>query len=128
MKKMTKNLIAPCGMNCGLCLHYLREKNKCPGCFSGRKVNNRPIKCGRRLCKKRHGDFCFECDDFPCDSIKRLDERYRKRYGMSEIENLKFIKKEGIEKFVESQAKKYCTSKGTFCVHDKKYYKVVLDK
>ncbi len=25
-------LIAPCGMNCGTCLGYLREKNKCVGC------------------------------------------------------------------------------------------------
>ena len=25
-------LIAPCGMNCAVCLGYLREKNKCPGC------------------------------------------------------------------------------------------------
>jgi hypothetical protein len=25
-------LIAPCGMNCGVCMAYLREKNKCPGC------------------------------------------------------------------------------------------------
>ena len=26
------SLIAPCGMNCGICMAYLREKNKCPGC------------------------------------------------------------------------------------------------
>ncbi len=29
---MKGSLIAPCGMNCGLCYAYLREKNKCPGC------------------------------------------------------------------------------------------------
>lgn len=27
-----KSLIAPCGMNCGTCIAYLRDKNKCPGC------------------------------------------------------------------------------------------------
>ena len=26
------DLIAPCGMNCNICMAYLREKNKCPGC------------------------------------------------------------------------------------------------
>lgn len=26
------SLIAPCGMNCSICMAYLREKNKCPGC------------------------------------------------------------------------------------------------
>ena len=29
---MKSELIAPCGMNCGICYGYLREKNKCPGC------------------------------------------------------------------------------------------------
>ncbi|MDD5456566.1 MAG: hypothetical protein PHV30_05985 [Candidatus Margulisbacteria bacterium] len=29
---MKPALIAPCGMNCAICLGYLREKNKCPGC------------------------------------------------------------------------------------------------
>jgi hypothetical protein len=27
-----KELVAPCGMNCGICIAYLREKNKCPSC------------------------------------------------------------------------------------------------
>lgn len=120
--KFNESMIAPCGMNCGLCLHYLRTENKCPGCSSGRKVNNKPIKCSRRLCKKRKGDFCYECDSFPCDSIKRLDERYRKRYGMSEIENLEFIRDKGVEAFLKSQEEKYVSDKGTYCVHDKKYY------
>lgn len=119
--KIDKNLIAPCGMNCGVCLHYLRAENKCPGCFTGRKVNGRPIKCGRRLCKKRKGEFCFECDEFPCDSIKRLDERYRTKYGMSEIENLEFIKVHGIEKFIKQQEEKYIKDGKVYCVHDKKY-------
>ncbi len=29
---MDVSLIAPCGMNCGICLAYLRTKNVCPGC------------------------------------------------------------------------------------------------
>ena len=29
---MKSSLIAPCGMNCGICMAYLREKKKCPGC------------------------------------------------------------------------------------------------
>lgn len=119
---MKENLIAPCGMNCGLCLHYLRAENKCTGCFTGRKVNNRPIKCNRRECKKREGNFCFECNSFPCESIKTLDKRYRQRYGMSQIENLEFIKNHGSEAFVKQQEEKYCKDGETFCVHDKKYY------
>ena len=119
---MDKKLIAPCGMNCGVCLHFLRAENKCPGCFTGRKVNNRPIKCGIRLCKDRKEAFCFECDKFPCDRLKRLDSRYQERYGMSEIGNLEYIRDHGIEKFVEKEERRWLTEKGVFCVHDKKYY------
>ena len=109
MQKVSINpqMIAPCGMNCALCLHCQRALNKCPGCFSGRKVNNRPIKCSIRLCKKRKGDYCFECIEFPCERIKRLDKRYRERYGMSEIENLEFIRDKGMKKFLRAQAKKW---------------------
>lgn len=119
---MEKELIAPCGINCGICLHYLRAENKCPGCFSGRKVNGRCIKCGIRLCKKRHGEYCFECDQFPCERIKRLDKRYRERYGMSEIDNLETIKSKGLEYFLKQEEKKWVNSEGTLCVHDKKRY------
>jgi hypothetical protein len=122
MEKINKKLIATCGMNCGLCLHYLRAENKCPGCFSGRKVNNRPIKCGIRLCKHRKGEFCFECIQFPCERLKRLDKRYKLKYGMSEIENLENIRDKGIEKFVKIECKKWQSDQGTFCIHDKKYY------
>lgn len=41
---------------------------------------------------------------------------------MSEIENLEYIRDHGIEKIVEAQNKKYQSEKGTFCVHDKKWY------
>jgi hypothetical protein len=33
MKSSSKyQLIAFCGMNCTLCMAYLRDKNRCPGC------------------------------------------------------------------------------------------------
>ncbi len=117
-----KKLIAPCGMNCGLCLHYLRANNKCPGCSSGRKVNGRCIKCAIKLCKERKGEYCFDCDKFPCERLERLDKRYREKYGMSEIGNLKNIKKNGIDDFIIEEEKRWVNSEGTFCVHNKKRY------
>lgn len=121
---MDKELIAPCGMNCGLCLCYLRTNSKCGGCFSGRKVNGRLIKCGIKLCKDRKGEYCFECGKFPCDRLKRLDKRYQEKYGMSEIDNLKAIKEEGIESFLVREKEKWVNSRGVYCVHDKKRYPV----
>ncbi len=122
MKPITKNLIASCGMNCAICKGYLREKNSCPGC---RNIQNDKSKsrlnCKIRTCQKRKGNFC-DCKDLPCDRLKRLDDRYKARYGMSEIENLEYIKKQGINKFVKSQRQKYQSPRGTFCIHDQQIY------
>lgn len=43
---------------------------------------------------------------------------------MSEIANLEFIKKHGIEKFLNKEQNKYVSKKGVLCVHDKKFYKI----
>ena len=117
------SLIAPCGMNCGICIAYLREKNKCPGC----KANdiNKPItrvKCRIKNCKniqKNKYKFCFECKLFPCALMNHLDERYRTKYNMSMIENLENIKELGIRKFVRNERVRWACSKcrGTICVH-----------
>ncbi len=120
---MSKEVIAPCGMNCGLCLMYLREENSCPGCSSGRKVNGRCIKCGIKLCKERKGEYCFECGSYPCERLERLDKRYRERYGMSEMENLETIKKKGIECLLDLEEKKWVSKEGVYCVHDGKRYR-----
>ena len=119
-----KTLIAPCGMNCGLCRAHLRdtrEKNYCLGC------RKNPVylycqKCQMRNCKDRKSDFC-DCEHYPCDRLRKLDERYRKRYDMSMLENLNLIRKHGIRKFLKQQKAKYVSRKGIFCVHNKKVYK-----
>ncbi len=64
-------LIAACGMNCGLCIGYLREKNPCGGCFKKDDLN-KPNSC--RSCvivnceslTKTESGFCYECNNFPC--------------------------------------------------------------
>jgi hypothetical protein len=121
---ITRNLVAPCGMNCGICKGYLREKNPCPGCKYIRE--NKPVtrvKCRMRTCTKRRGRYCCNCPDFPCARLLQLDKRYRTKYGMSEIENLEFIKENGIRKFVAAERERWISEKGILCVHDKRYYK-----
>jgi hypothetical protein len=124
MEKISRNLVAPCGMNCGVCIGHLREKNPCSGCrkieATGKKTL---VLCRIRICVERKGIFCFNCVTFPCNRLKHLDKRYRTRYGMSEIENLEFIRDEGINEFIKSERKKWQSSKGTLCVHDKQYYR-----
>lgn len=124
--KMKKELIAPCGMNCGICRAYLRHRNPCHGCNNVDK--NQPktrVNCRLRICTKRKGEFCYNCAEFPCNSLKHLDKRYRAKYGMSEIENLNYIRNNGIKKFIEKENKKWISNQGILCVHDKKYYKPV---
>ncbi len=65
------------------------------------------------------GKYCFACPTFPCRWVKQLDARYRKNYGMSMLENLEMIKREGIRKFVKNEKERWTCRKcgGTICVH-----------
>ena len=99
--KIVPKLIAPCGMNCGICMAYLRGKNKCPGC---REIDiNKSItvaKCKIKNCyeiNKNNLKPCFERNKSPCERIKHLDKKYRTKYNMSMIENLKNIKRSGVK-------------------------------
>jgi hypothetical protein len=123
MKRINRNLIAPCGMNCGVCLAHLREKNRCQGCREAEK--NKPktrVFCKIRICRERKGNYCSDFSKFPCKRLKSLDKRYRTKYDMSEIENLELILCKGINSFVKGERKRWQSSKGLLCVHNKKYY------
>ena len=116
-------LIAPCGMNCSICMAYLRKRNKCPGCRESdiNKLITRVI-CKIKTCEiltKNGLTFCYECKNFPCDNLKHLDKRYSTKYHMSMIENLGNIKKLGIGQFLINEKTRWtCTEcRGTICVH-----------
>lgn len=110
-------------MDCGICGAYLRRNNPCRGCNRiGADAPRTRAGCRIRKCAERRGRFCFDCAQYPCARLSNLDKRYRKRYGMSEIENLEFIRDRGVNEFVRSERKKWQSDKGVFCVHDKQYY------
>jgi hypothetical protein len=121
--KIKTSLIAPCGMNCGVCSGYQRTKNKCSGCNSfGLEKPNYCRSCSIKFCKQRTGSkskFCFACEQYPCKRLKNLDKRYKTKYGMSMLENLGTIKNIGIRKFVNSEKERWtCPSCGNIiCVH-----------
>jgi hypothetical protein len=116
-------LVAPCGMNCGLCMGYLRDKNRCLGCRTGDDGQAKSVRaCTIRTCEKRRSGestFCIDCDVFPCPRLKRLDTRYRTKYRMSMLENLRAIRDLGVEAFVELERGRWECSKcgGLQCVH-----------
>ncbi len=168
MKSFTEELIAPCGINCGVCSLYLAyssglpEKRgnirHCVGC----KPRNEPLrtyvrsfgewnsiyyscrihprsylrgflrhtrhkKCTR--CKTGNINkirFCYECSNFPCEMLERLEKRYLDGYKRTEspIGNLKKIKKLGMKKFLVLERKNWNCPKcgGVVCVHNGKCY------
>jgi len=115
-------LIAPCGMNCAICRDYLLAK--CAGC----RIRNKKCAFIKKRCEdnlkllKGEVDYCFECQCFPCETLRKLDHKYNERYGMSMIDNLRFIKEKGIHRFILIQNRRYsCPKCGhMISVHDQK--------
>jgi hypothetical protein len=124
-----QDLIAPCGMNCNLCSGYLAlqydVKSKgigisyCTGC------RQRDKKCAflKKRCKSllnHKVQFCFECQEYPCEKLKAIDTRYKTFFQMSLLENLTDIKEHGMEEFLRSQKEKWhCTTcGGVICCHN----------
>jgi hypothetical protein len=129
-EKFTPELIAQCGANCGICVAYFgytlkgeKRKNPCSGCRS------RVSQCAfiKKQCDKlanKQIEYCFECAGFPCENLKTLDNRYRNKYGMSMIENLRHIQTQGIDRFLKNEQERWkCPiCGGIICVHNKKCY------
>src|SRR4030042_6052081 len=116
MNNIEAILVAPCGMNCGICSAYLAMKydlkrqglNKgyCAGC----RPRGKNCAFMKKSCEKLGQDlvkYCYECADYPCRRLKQLDKRYRTNYHMSMIENLDYIRENGIEKFLAREEEKW---------------------
>ena len=65
-------------------------------------------------------DYCFECTEFPCKRIKRLEKSYNTRYHASLLENSKAVKTRGMSVFLKEQREKYTCPKcgGIISIHD----------
>lgn len=119
---MNTKSIAPCGVNCDLCLGFKRIKNKCIGCNN---IGNKPYHCtvcSIKNCIEKKSNtnlLCGDCSKFPCKRIKNLDKRYSTKYGESPIQNLKKIKNIGVRKFIKLEKEKWkCKKCGQLlCVH-----------
>lgn len=120
MSHLSSALIAPCGMNCGLCIGYLRKRNPCAGC-RGDDTHKPPhcVQCRIKHCEHLAGEYCYACDVFPCRRLKQLDERYRTKYHMSMLDNLNNIHEQGVEEFVKQEETRWACPKcgEMLCVH-----------
>jgi hypothetical protein len=80
------------------------------------------ITCRIKNCEKLAKgelEYCFGCDEFPCERLTHLDKRYRTKYGTSVLDNLASIEQFGIAYFVESENKKWACPKcgEMLCMH-----------
>jgi hypothetical protein len=100
-------MIAPCGIDCGICSAHLRENKPCPGCRgSDEHKLAHCITCSIRNCaelKLAPASFCVGCEKFACVRLKRLDQRYRIQYSTGLIANLQTIAAQGMETFLKQE-------------------------
>jgi hypothetical protein len=134
-----EELIAPCGMNCGICSGYLSLKHdlkskgiRMPYCVGCRPRNKKCAFLKKRCDLLLNGSvkYCYECKDFPCDRLQRIDKRYRTYFRMSMIDNLEFIKNSGVSKFINAEKKKWKCSKcgEIICCHNGLCFNCELNK
>jgi hypothetical protein len=88
-------------------------------------MKKRCVKIGEGLVK-----YCYECADFPCPRLERLDKRYRTNYRMSMVENLKYIKDKGMAAFLEKEKEKWKCPEcgGTITCHGGLCFKCEVEK
>lgn len=131
----TPEQIAPCGMNCGVCSAYLAHSHNipkvrgkiwhCSGCRA-RPKNCSYIKGQCRLLSKGLISFCYECQEFPCEQLRKIDQRYRTSYGVSLIGNLREVRDTGLLHFLKRQTAQFrCREcrKDAVSVHNRKCYR-----
>ena len=111
---MNSDMISPCGLNCNACIAHLRKKNVCFGCnIEGGYTSKTMTGCIIKNCETRQTLGLLQCGsicpDFPCKRLSGLSKRYRERYDVDLLDNLRRIETEGLEQFAaEDDAQWIC--------------------
>jgi hypothetical protein len=122
-----KLMTSPCGLDCFNCLMYIANENEelrakistnlgipseqavCKGCREeGGKPDflNWTEPCNVYRCiTKRKLDFCYQCSDFPCDSLHPYADRASEVPHNTKVFNLCLIEKMGLESWAKAKAK-----------------------
>ncbi len=91
----------PCGLYCSAC-----GASDCGGCRSD-DIDEYIIRCKFRNCVKEKGlDFCCYCADYPCKELRDfMRDEWPHHWTMAP--NLEYIRKYGVDKWLEAQAQKW---------------------
>lgn len=115
-----EDLVAPCGIDCGICelnmckdkpllLNFLaakgvpKEKLPCDGCRSVKGAC--PVigeVCETYACAiTKNVGFCFECEEFPCSRLHPAANRADVLPHNMKLFNLCTIKRDGVKGFID---------------------------
>lgn len=128
MSEVKKELLAPCGLYCGVCSIYIAHRDdntkfkeillpvykafaksvddiSCTGCLSEGIVFPVCRVCSIKKCTKDKGiDGCHQCDDFPCKFIDNFPVPVGKKVILRAIPTRR---EKGTEYWVEEEEKRY---------------------
>ncbi|WP_165023940.1 DUF3795 domain-containing protein [Dysgonomonas sp. ZJ279] len=90
--------IPACGVFCGGCPTYIREKNPCPGADINRKRCEK-CKTFHLCCSEKGITYCYQCSIFPCAKFKAFSKRWLK-YGQDFIKNQELLRRIGEKDFL----------------------------
>jgi hypothetical protein len=92
--------ISVCGLNCAKC--KVLARGECAGC-RGPAVKNWSPDCEFRPCAQRRGhDYCFQCDEFPCDKLRAFANDGYEHHRLA-VENLTSMRRMGLEAWIANQ-------------------------
>lgn len=128
MVEVKKELLAPCGLWCGVCSIYIAHRDNntkfkekllpvykafaknlddisCTGCLSDGIVFPACRACRiKKCCNEKNIDGCYQCVDFPCKFVDNFPIPVGKRVILRAIP---YWCEHGTEKFVEEERKRY---------------------
>lgn len=122
-ESLDTTLFAPCGINCMVCSRHCGQETPCAGCL-GSDLGKAELcrKCKIKNCVKERGlAYCYECPDYPCKLINLLEKSYQVRYHASLMENSDYVRRYGVEQFLETQKARYTCPHcgGIVSIHDR---------
>ena len=128
MVEIKKELLAPCGLYCGVCSIYIADRDNnlkfkeklvnlykafvkttdeiaCSGCMSDGTIFSFCQRCPIRSCvKDKEIESCHQCDDFPCKFIENFPIPVGKKVILRAIPTWR---EKGTKKWIEEEEKRY---------------------
>ena len=124
-------LLAPCGMYCGLCTSSLSKKYNIPrrrGIISyceGCRPRDKQCSFVKKKCDlllNHNIEYCYKCNDFPCKVLEKIEYSYNTKfnYSYSFIRAQKEIKEHGPSFVIDRLKKEFgCKKCGEIlCIHN----------